>query len=132
MKQMSSLFSIFKRLTVAILCLCAINSVVACEDYAQDLKSVYGYTVIRHKVKESNIAAIEQALEKHEWQRSQNLTKDEAKAEWESFMSDINDEEVKIADGGYVTVRFHELTPTIIDDLTHWVEGNSVGEKTWK
>ena len=86
---MSSLFSIFKRLPVAILCLCAINSVVACEDYAQNLKSVYGYTVIRHKVKESNIAAIEQALEKHEWQRSQNLTKDEAKAEWESFMSDI-------------------------------------------
>ena len=132
MKQMSSLFSIFKRLPVAILCLCAINSVVACEDYVQNLKSVYGYTVIRHKVKESNIAAIEQALEKHEWQRSQNLTKDEAKAEWESFTSDINDEEVEIADGGYVTVRFHELIPTTIDDLTHWVEGNGVGEKTWR
>ena len=99
---MSSLFSIFKRLTVAILCLCAINSVVACEDYAQNLKSVYGYTVIRHKVKESNIAEIEQALEKHEWQRSQNLTKDEAKAEWESFMSDINDEEVERLGNSYL------------------------------
>ena len=132
MKPMNSLFSIFKRLTVAILCLCVTNSVVACEDYAQNLKSVYRYTVIRYKVKESNIAAIEQALEKHEWKRSQNLTKDEAKAEWESFQRDINDEDVEITDGGYVTVRFHELVPMTIDEIIHWVEGDSVGEKTWK
>ena len=132
MKQMSSLFSIFKRLTVAILCLCAINSVVACEDYAQNLKSVYGYTVIRHKVKESNIAAIEQALEKHEWQRSQNLTKDEAKAEWESFMSDINDEEVNIIDGGYVSVSFHKVESMTIDDIITYIDGEKVGEKTWE
>ena len=132
MKQMSSLFSIFKRLTVVILCLCAINSVVACEDYAQNLKSVYGYTVIRHKVKESNIAAIEQALEKHEWQRSQTLTKDEAKAEWESFTSDINDEEVEIADGGYVKVKFHEVFSMTNDEIIQWYEGNIVGEKTWE
>ena len=40
--------------------------------------------------------------------------------------------EVGIADGGYVTVRFHELVPMTIDEIIHWVEGDSVGEKTWK
>ena len=33
---------------------------------------------------------------------------------------------------GYVTVRFHELISMTIDDIIHWVEGDSVGEKTWK
>ena len=79
-----------------------------------------------------DVEAIEQALDKHEWQKSKSLTKDEAKAEWESFLSDINDEEVEIADGGYVTVRFHELVPMNIDEFIYWVEGNSVDEKTWE
>ena len=86
----------------------------------------------KHKVKGADIEAIEQALDEHEWQKSKSLTKDEAKAEWESFLSDINDEEVEITDGGYVTVRFHELVPMTIDEIIHWVEGDSVGEKTWK
>ena len=104
----------------------------ACGDFGKNMKFEYGYTVVRHNVKGSDIEAVEQALDKHEWQKYKNLTKDEAQEEWESFLNDINDEEVEIADGGYVTVRFHELTPTTIDDLTHWVEGNSVGEKTWR
>ena len=79
-----------------------------------------------------DVEAIEQALDKHEWQKSKSLTKDEAKAEWESFLNDINDEEVEIADGGYVTVRFHELVPMNIDEFIYWVEGNSVDEKTWE
>lgn len=124
-----------KRLIIALLCLIAINSLVSCEgydDYVKNLKSEYEYTVNKHNVKGSDIEAIEQALAKHEWQKSKSLTKDEAKAEWESFLSDINDEEVEITDGEYVTVRFHELVPMTIDEIIHWVEGDSVGEKTWK
>ena len=102
------------------------------DDYVKNLKYEYGYTVKKHNVKGSDIEAIEQALDKHEWQKSKSLTKDEAKAEWESFLSDINDEEVEITDGGYVTVRFHELVPMTIDEIIHWVEGDNVGEKTWK
>ena len=135
MKWKSSLYSIFKRLIIALLLLGAGNAVVGCEgydNYVKNLRFEYGYTVIRHNVKGSDIEAIEQALDKHEWQKNKNLTKDEAKAEWESFLSDINDEEVEITDGGYVTVRFHELVPMTIDEIIHWIEGDSVGEKTWK
>ena len=124
-----------KQLIIALLCLTAINALVSCEvydDYVKNLKSEYEYTVNKHNVKGSDIEAIEQALDKHEWQKSKSLTKDEAKAEWESFLSDINDEEVEITDGGYVTVRFHELVPMTIDEIIHWVEGDNVGEKTWK
>ena len=124
-----------KRLIIALLCLTAINSLVSCEgydDYVKNLKSEYEYTVNKHNVKGSDIEAIEQALAKHEWQKSKSLTKDEAKAEWESFLSDINDEEVEITDGEYVTVRFHELVPMTIDEIIHLTEGDSVGEKTWK
>ena len=94
-----------KRLIIALLCLAAVSAIVACEgsdDYVKNLKSDYGYTVKKHNVKVSDIEAIEQALDKHEWQKSKSLTKDDAKAEWESFLSDINDEEVEITDGGYV------------------------------
>ena len=69
---------------VAILCVCAVNAVIACkgyDDYVKNLKSEYGYTVKKHNVKGSDIEAIEQALDKHEWQKSKSLTKDEAKAE---------------------------------------------------
>ena len=124
-----------KQLIIALLCLTAINALVSCEvydDYVKNLKSEYEYTVNKHNVKGSDIEAIEQALAKHEWQKSKSLTKDEAKAEWESFLSDINDEEVEITDGEYVTVRFHELVPMTIDEINHWIEGDSVGEKTWK
>ena len=59
-----------KRLIIALLCLVAVNAaVVSCEgydDYVKNLKSEYGYTVIRHNVKGSDIEAIEQALDKHE------------------------------------------------------------------
>ncbi len=124
-----------KRLIIALLCLAAVSAIVACEgsdDYVKNLKSEYRYTVKKHNVKGSDIEAIEQALDKHEWQKSKSLTKDDAKAEWESFLSDINDEEVEITDGGYVTVRFHEFAPMTIDEIIHWIEGDSVGEKTWK
>ena len=126
---------IMKRLIIALLYLGVVTAVAACEgydDYVKNLKSEYEYTVNKHNVKGSDIEAIEQALAKHEWQKSKSLTKDEAKAEWESFLSDINDEEVEITDGEYVTVRFHELVPMTIDDIIHWIEGDSVGEKTWK
>ena len=132
---MNPLYPIFKRLIIVLLCLTAVNAAVSCkgyDDYVKNLKFEYGYTVIRHKVKGADIEAIEQTLDKHEWQKSKSLTKDEAKAEWESFLSDINDEEVEITDGGYVTVRFHELVPMTIDEIIHWIEGDSVGEKTWK
>ena len=135
MKRIHSVLSTIQRLFVAILCVCAVNAVIACkghDDYVKNLKSEYGYTVKKHNVKGSDIEAIEQALDKHEWQKSKSLTKDEAKAEWESFLSDINDEEVEITDGGYVTVRFHELVPMTIDEIIHWIEGDSIGEKTWK
>ncbi|MBQ3246249.1 MAG: hypothetical protein IJB06_06010 [Bacteroidales bacterium] len=120
---------------IVLLCLTAVNAAVSCkgyDDYVKNLKYEYGYTVKKHNVKGSDIEAIEQALDKHEWQKYKQLTKDEAKAEWESFLSDINDEEVEITDGGYVTVRLHELVSMTIDDIIHWVEGDSVGEKTWK
>lgn len=120
---------------VALLCLTAVNAAVSCEgydDYVKNLKYEYGYTVKKHNVKGPDIEAIEQALDKHGWQKSKSLTKDEAKAEWESFLSDINDEEVEITDGGYVRVRFHELVPMTIDEIIHWGEGDSLGEKTWK
>ena len=126
---------IMKRLILALLCLAAVSAIVACKDYGdyvKNLKYECGYTVKKHNVKGSDIEAIEQALDKHEWQKSKSLTKDEAKAEWGSFLSDINDEEVEITDGEYVTVRFHELVPMTIDDIIHWIEGDSVGEKTWK
>ena len=132
---MNPLYPIFKRLIIVLLCLTAVNAAVSCEgydDYVKNLKSEYEYTVNKHNVKGSDIEAIEQALAKHEWQKPKSLTKDEAKAEWESFLSDINDEEVEITDGGYVTVRFHELVPMTIDEIIHWVEGDNVGEKTWK
>ena len=119
-----------KQLIIALLCLTAINALVSCEgydDYVKNLKSEYEYTVNKHNVKGSDIEAIEQALDKHEWQKSKSLTKDEAKAEWESFLSDINDEEVEITNGEYVTVRFHELVPMTIDEIIHWVEGDSLG-----
>ena len=102
------------------------------DDYVKNLKSEYEYTVNKHNVKGSDIEAIEQALAKHEWQKSKSLTKDEAKAEWESFLSDIKDKEVEITDGEYVTVRFHEFVPMTIDEIINWIEGDSVGEKTWK
>ena len=132
---MNPLYPIFKRLIIVLLCLTAVNAAVSCkgyDDYVKNLKSEYEYTVNKHNVKGSDIEAIEQALAKHEWQKSKSLTKDEAKAEWESFLSDINDEEVEITDGEYVTVRFHELVPMTIDEIIHWIEGDSVGEKTWK
>ena len=132
---MNPLYPIFKRLIIVLLCLTAVNAAVSCkgyDDYVKNLKYEYGYTVKKHNVKGSDIEAIEQALDKLEWQKSRSLTKDEAKAEWESFLSDINDEEVEITDGGYVTVRFHELVPMTIDEIIHWVEGDNVGEKTWK
>ena len=132
---MNPLYPIFKRLIIVLLFLTAVNAAVSCkgyDDYVKNLKYEYGYTVKKHNVKGSDIEAIEQALDKHEWQKSKSLTKDETKAEWESFLSDINDEEVEITDGGYVTVRFHELVPMTIDEIIHWVEGDNVGEKTWK
>ena len=132
---MNPLYPIFKRLIIVLLCLTAVNAAVSCkgyDDYVKNLKYEYGYTVKKHNVKGSDIEAIEQALDKHEWQKSKSLTKDEAKAEWESFLSDINDEEVEITDGGYVTGRLHELVPMTIDEIIHWVEGDNVGEKTWK
>ena len=79
-----SSYPIFKRLIVALLCLTAVNAAVSCEgydDYVKNLKSEYGYTVKKHNVKGSDIEAIEQALDKHEWQKYKQLTKDEAKAE---------------------------------------------------
>ena len=130
MKSVHSVLSIFKRLFTAILCVCAVNVVIACkgyDDYVKNLKSEYEYTVNKHNVKGSDIEAIEQALAKHGWQKSKSLTKDEAKAEWESFLNDINDEEMEITDGEYVTVRFHELVPMTIDEIIHWIEGDSVG-----
>ena len=132
---MNPLYPIFKRLIIVLLFLTAVNAAVSCKGYdyyVKNLKYEYGYTVKKHNVKGSDIEAIEQALAKHEWQKSKSLTKDEAKAEWESFLSDINDEEVEITDGEYVTVRFHELVPMTIDEIIHWIEGDSVGEKTWK
>ena len=132
---MNPLYPIFKRLIVSLLCLTAVNAAMSCEgydDYVKNLKSDYGYIVKKHNVKGSDIEAIEQALDKHEWQKYKQLTKDEAKAEQESFLSDINDEEVEITDGGYLTVRFHELVPMTIDEIIHWIEGDSVGEKTRK
>lgn len=132
---MNPLYPIFKRLIIVLLCLGAASAILACEgydDYVKNLKYEYGYIVKKHNVKGSDIEAIEQALDKHEWQKYKQLTKEEAKAEWESFLSDINDEEVEITDGGYVTVRFHELVSMTIDEIIHWVEGVSVGEKTWK
>ena len=135
MKLMNPLYPIFKRLIVALLCLVAVSATIACEgynDYVKKMKFEYGYTVKKHNVNEADIEAISQALDKHEWQKSKSLTKDEAKTEWESFLSHINDEEVEITDGGYVTVRFHELVPMITDEIIHWIEGKSVGEKTWK
>ena len=132
---MNPLYPIFKRLIIVLLFLTAVNAAVSCKGYddlVKNLKYEYGYTVKKHNVKGSDIEAIEQALDKHEWQKSKSLTKDETKAEWESFLSDINDEEVEITDGGYVTVRFHELVPMTIDEIIHWVEGDNVGEKTWK
>ena len=69
---------------VALLCLTAVNAAVSCEgydDYVKNLKSDYGYIVKKHNVKGSDIEAIEQALDKHEWQKYKQLTKDEAKAE---------------------------------------------------
>ena len=44
----------------------------------------------------------------------------------------MNPQEVEITDGGYVRVRFHELVPMSIDEIINWVEGDSLGEKTWK
>ena len=44
----------------------------------------------------------------------------------------MNPQEVEITDGGYLTVRFHELVPMTIDQIIHWIEGESVGEKTRK
>lgn len=132
---MNPLYPIFKRLIIVLLCLTAVNAAVSCkgyDDYVKNLKYEYGYTVKKHNVKGSDIEVIEQALDKHEWQKYKLLTKEEAKAEWESFLSDINDEEVVITDGGYVTVSFHELVSMTIDEIIHWVEGDSVGEKTWK
>ena len=122
---MNPLYPIFKRLIIVLLCLTAVNAAVSCkgyDDYVKNLKYEYGYTVKKHNVKGSDIEAIEQALDKHEWQKYKQLTKDEAKAEWESFLSDINDEEVEITDGGYVTVRLHELVSMTIDDIIHWVK----------
>ena len=127
--------AIKKLLSVLLVLMVALPMTASCEgsdDYVKNLKSEYEYTVNKHNVKGSDIEAIEQALDKHEWQKSKSLTKDEAKAEWESFLSDINDEEVEITDGEYVTVRFHELVPITIDEIIHWIEGDSVGEKTWK
>ena len=127
--------AIKKLLSVLLVLMVALPMTASCEgsdDYVKNLKSEYEYTVNKHNVKGSDIEAIEQALAKHEWQKSKSLTKDEAKAEWESFLSDINDEEVEITDGEYVTVRFHELVPMTIDEIIHWIEGDSVGEKTWK
>ena len=132
---MNPLYPIFKRLIIVLLFLTAVNAAVSCkgyDDYVKNLKYEYGYTVKKHNVKGSDIEAIEQALDKHEWQKYKQLTKDEAKAELESFLSEINDEEVEITDGGNVTVRFHELVPMTIDEIIHWVEGDNVGEKTWK
>ena len=128
MKQMKNL----KALILGILCLCALNCVVACEDFGKNMKFEYGYTVVRHNVKGSDIEAVEQALDKHEWQKYKNLTKDEAQEEWESFLNDINDEEVEIADGGYVKVKFHEVFSMTNDEIIQWYEGNIVGEKTWE
>lgn len=132
MKRMNPLFSIFRRLIVAIICVCTANAVAGCGDYIRNLKSEYGYTVVRHKVKTSDIEAIEQALDKHGHMNHKTLTKDEAKAEWESFLSDINDEDVEITDGGYVKIRFHEVVPITVDEIINWIEGSIVGEKTWK
>ena len=109
---MNPLYPIFKRLIIVLLCLTAVNAAVSCkgyDDYVKNQKYEYGYTVKKHNVKGSDIEAIEQALDKHEWQKSKSLTKDEAK-----------------------TVRFHELVPMTIDEIIHWIEGDSVGEKTWK
>ena len=105
---MNPLYPIFKRLIIVLLYLTAVNAAVSCKGYDD--------YVNKHNVKGFDIEAIEQALDKHEWQKSKSLTKDEAKAEWESFLSDINDDEVEITDGGYVTVRFHELVPMTIDE----------------
>ena len=124
-----------KRLIIALICLVTLSATIACEgyhDYVKKMKFEYGYTVKKHNVNGADIEAISQALDKHEWQKSRSLTKDEAKAEWESFLSHINDEEVEITDGGYVTVRFHELVPMTTDEIIHWIEGKSVGEKTWR
>ena len=66
---------------------------------------------------DSNIEVIEQALNRHNWKKLQNLTENEAKIEWESFLSDINDEDVKIINGGYVSVSFHKVESMTIDDI---------------
>ena len=74
MKLMNPLYPIFKRLIVALLYLTAVNAAVSCEGYDDYVK---------------NLKFEEQALDKHEWQKYKQLTKDEAKAEWEPFLSGI-------------------------------------------
>ena len=74
MKLMNPLYPIFKRLIVALLCLIAVNAVVSCEGYGDYVKK---------------LKFEEQTFDKHEWQKYKQLTKDEAKAEWEPFLSDI-------------------------------------------
>ena len=126
------LFSVLKRLFIAISCFCALNATVACEDFKQNLKYEYKYTVKKHNIKDSNIEVIEQALNRHNWKKLQNLTENEAKIEWESFLSDINDEDVKIINGGYVSVSFHKVESMTIDDIITYIDGEKVGEKTWE
>lgn len=126
------LFSVLKRLFIAISCFCALNTTVACEDFKQNLKYEYKYTVKKHNIKDSNIEVIEQALNRHNWKKLQNLTENEAKIEWESFLSDINDEDVKIINGGYVSVSFHKVESMTIDDIITYIDGEKVGEKTWE
>lgn len=82
-----------KRLIIALICLVTLSATIACEgyhDYVKKMKFEYGYTVKKHNVNEADIKAISQALDKHEWQKSRSLTKDEAKTEWESFLSHIS------------------------------------------
>ena len=132
MKLTSYLFSVLKRLFIVISFLFAVNAAVACEDFKQNFKYEYKYTVKKHNVKDSNIEVIEQALNRHNWKKLQNLTENEAKIEWESFLSDINDEEVNIIDGGYVSVSFHKVESMSIDDIITYIDGEKVGEKTWE
>ena len=132
MKLTFYLLSVLKRLFIAISCFCALNATVACEDFKQNLKHEYKYTVKKHNIKDSNIEVIEQALNRHNWKKSQNLTENEAKIEWESFLSDINDEEVKIINGGYVSISFHKVESMTIDDIITYIDGEKVGEKTWE
>lgn len=103
----------------------ALTLFTSCED--ADTSLGYNYYLEWKLSSRSNVEEIENSYNKHKIALGQNLDEAGAYAEWNKFLSDIDDSKVVIVKGDYYTVKLAEL----VEMNGQLIPGKIIGMKTW-